>query len=159
MLYHLAKLVPHRLKINAFKKIKKNKKITSKLISLFSRKFILGVLVIIENDKGQVLLLEHTYRDKSWGLLAGLVESSNIEAEAKREALEEIGYELENLKLLNNTNANTSKFVTFIYKANLGKKVKDVSNNLEISNYKFFSKDALPKDLSKSDKKVIEKYL
>ena len=57
-------------------------------------KFLVGVLAVIFDDRGRVLLLKHTYRpDYPWGLPGGWLRAGEGAAEGiERELLEETGF-------------------------------------------------------------------
>jgi ADP-ribose pyrophosphatase YjhB (NUDIX family) len=59
--------------------------------------FLVGVVGIIENERGEVLLLRHTYRgDYPWGLPTGFLEHREQPRDAlRREVKEEIGYQVD----------------------------------------------------------------
>ena len=63
------------------------------LIWLVTSKFLVGVLAVIFDDQGRVLLLKHTYRpDYPWGLPGGWLKAGEGAAEGiERELLEETG--------------------------------------------------------------------
>jgi len=59
--------------------------------------FLVGVVGIVENEAGEVLLLRHTYRDPvPWGLPSGWIEHGEQPADAlRRELREEAGFDVE----------------------------------------------------------------
>ena len=63
------------------------------LIWLITQKFLVGVVGVVLNDAGQILLLKHTYRDKyPWGLPSGWLKRGEQPMDAlKREIKEETG--------------------------------------------------------------------
>ncbi|MEM8653068.1 MAG: NUDIX domain-containing protein, partial [Pseudomonadota bacterium] len=68
---------------------------------LMKRSMTLGVRLLVENEKGEVLLVRHTYVD-GWYLPGGGVErGETAEAAARKELLEETGFKVgDNLILL-----------------------------------------------------------
>ena len=64
---------------------------------LFLPNFIVGVVGIIRNERGEILLLKHTYRRRyPWGLPTGLLEYGEQPLAAlRREILEETGFSAE----------------------------------------------------------------
>ena len=61
---------------------------------LVTSKFLVGVLAVIFDDQGRVLLLKHTYRpDYAWGLPGGWLKRGEGAAEGiERELFEETGF-------------------------------------------------------------------
>ena len=65
-----------------------------------------GVDGIIRNEKGEILLMHQTAGAYNgyWGLIAGAIEwGEEVEDALKREAMEEIGVELGNIKFTGDT--------------------------------------------------------
>jgi 8-oxo-dGTP diphosphatase len=57
--------------------------------------FTVGAIVVVERPHGAVLLVRHSYRQR-WGLPGGLLQrGEDVEVAARREALEEVGLEVE----------------------------------------------------------------
>jgi len=71
-------------------------------LELTHPRFLLGVMALIRDERGQVLILEHTYRRKHpWGLPGGYLQSGEEPAEGlAREVDEEIGLHVKVEKLL-----------------------------------------------------------
>ena len=69
---------------------------------LVTSKFLVGVLAVIFDDQGRVLLLKHTYRpDYPWGLPGGWLKTGEGAAEGiERELLEETGFVVRAVQLL-----------------------------------------------------------
>ena len=59
---------------------------------LFQDRFLIGVTGVIFNDKNEILLVKHTYRQQAWSLPGGYLKSSEHPSEAlEREIKEESG--------------------------------------------------------------------
>lgn len=72
------------------------------LVWLITQKFLVGVVGVVLNDAGQILLLKHTYRGKyQWGLPSGWLKRGEQPMDAmKREIKEETGMDVEVIKPL-----------------------------------------------------------
>ena len=116
---------------------------------LLIRGLTLGSRIFLQNQKGEILLVKHTYIP-GWHLPGGGVDRGEDVYEAIiREVYEEcrIG-DLTDLRLLNimhNTNISIRDHVA-IFTARTSEQPK-ILNKLEIKDAKFFSLEALPADL------------
>lgn len=130
----------------------------SRLVWRFTKPITLGVRVImIQGDK--VLLVKHTYQD-SWYLPGGgMKKGETFEQAIRREAQEEIGAELNSLRLFgayNNfyeyKNDNILVFLSddFSLKG---------STDREIESFEFFSPQSLPVNTSPGTRKRIQEYI
>ncbi len=63
-------------------------------LRLLNPSFMVGAMALIMNDKGEILVLEHTYRKETpWGLPGGWLKNAETpEAGLAREVLEETGF-------------------------------------------------------------------
>lgn len=122
-----------------------------------------SVNAIIE-DKGKVLLVKRRKEPFKgyWSLPGGYVEyGESVEEALRREVKEEVGIDIEIDRLLNvysDPFRHIAKHtIAIVYKASIvnGK----ISNNEEISDAKFFSKEEIPEILAFDHKKMIEDYL
>ena len=125
---------------------------------------VTGCGVIIENDKGEILLQKR--RDNGlWALLGGGMEIGEKFIEtAKREVYEEAGIEIDELTLFGIYSGETGivtypngdiccvtgiVFKTTVYKG-------EIQNNTEEAlEHRFFDKTSLPDNINKYDKRVI----
>ena len=60
-------------------------------------RFLVGVMALIKDDRGRVLILEHTYRrEHPWGLPGGYLQNREEPAQGlRREVVEETGLDVE----------------------------------------------------------------
>ena len=71
------------------------RRIRLRVVHVLSPTFTVGAVCVIERPDGAVLLVRHSYR-RRWGLPGGLLErGEEAVAGARREALEEVGIEVE----------------------------------------------------------------
>lgn len=61
------------------------------LVYKAQHRFMLSVQGIITNDKGQILLCKHAYRNEPWGMPGGFMEEEQPEVALAREVYEETG--------------------------------------------------------------------
>ena len=106
--------------------------------------FLVGVVGVVLNAEGQVLLLNHTYRMKHpWGLPTGFLEGKEQPDRAlEREVMEETGFSVESLgPALVYTNPKR-RHLNLVYRATY--KGGEFRPSLEVSEARFFPTDALP---------------
>lgn len=121
------------------------------LYFLFRRPMTLGVRVLVENEKGEVLLVRHTYVE-GWYLPGGGVETSDTMAQtAAKELREEVGFEVigepKFIGIYKNKSASKRDHVA-VYKAEEWREVEAFKPNREIAEIGFFPIDALPADIT-----------
>ncbi len=109
----------------------------------------IGAFAVIRNEKGEVLCVHQNYKKKRWSLPGGRVElGESIGAAAKRETLEETGYEIE---VLGVTGVYSAPYRDDYVICVEGRIVRDTGVRAdpgEISEIGFFAPDALPADIS-----------
>ncbi len=119
--------------------------------------FLIGVTGIIFNNKNEILVFKHTYRQTQWGLPGGYIKTKEHPQEAlEREIEEESGLVVsvdEEIKI--RTDRQSSRLdICFVGKL-MGGEFKKSS---EVSEARFFSFDNLPL-LSKKQLFLIEQTL
>ncbi|WP_077325236.1 NUDIX hydrolase [Virgibacillus siamensis] len=128
-----------------------------------------GAVVIIADDSGRLLLQQRRHPYGSWGLSGGLMElGESTEEAAKREVFEETGLKVWDLNLMNVYSgaknfvkaANGDEFyvVTIAYYTNSfkGKLNVDPAESITVD---FFSPDALPKNIVKGHREILDEFL
>ncbi|MEK7605819.1 MAG: NUDIX domain-containing protein [Patescibacteria group bacterium] len=113
------------------------------IMRIFQDQFLIGVTGIIYNDKKEILLFKHTYRQTRWSLPGGYIKSKEHPFEAlEREIEEESGLVVsseEQLKI--RTDRESSRLdVTVIGKFIGG----EFTPTHEVSDYGFFTFENLP---------------
>lgn len=81
------------LLLKLWKKLNFSKHFQLNIIRLFQDQFLVGVTGLIFNEKNEVLLFRHTYRQRSWSLPGGYMNGKEHPKEAlMREIKEESGF-------------------------------------------------------------------
>lgn len=106
--------------------------------------FTVGVVGVIENERGEVLLLRHTYRgDYPWGLPTGVMEYGEQPVDAlRREVSEETGFEVELSPHATLFTELNRPLLNIIFRGRY--LAGSFSSSTEISSAQFFPLDALP---------------
>lgn len=109
----------------------------------FQNQFLVGVTGVIFNQKNEVLLFKHTYRQQSWSLPGGYVKAGEHPREAlEREIKEESGLVVsvdESLKTRTERDgARLDMCYTGVFIGG------EFTPSSEVSEYGFFTQDALP---------------
>ena len=117
----------------------------------------LGVRVLLVRN-GEVLLVRHTYRD-GWFLPGGGVKRhETLEAAARREAHEEVGATIGELRLMgaysNFAEAKSDHVVVFVSESF----EQTPNESAEIAEARFFRFDALPEGVSAGSQRRIDEY-
>jgi 8-oxo-dGTP diphosphatase len=132
-------------------------RIRAKIIRVTQRKFTASVAAVIENENGEVLLLDHVLRPASgWGIPGGFLGFSEQPIEAlRRELREETGIELNDVKIFRVRTINRHLEILFRAKT-VG---KPAVKSREINQVGWFRVDALPAKMNQTQKTIIEKLL
>lgn len=110
---------------------------------LFQSQFLVGVTGVIFNEKNEVLLFKHTYRQHSWSLPGGYVKAGEHPAEAlEREIKEESGLIVSADDLLKTrTDRDGARLDMCFVGVFIG---GEFTPSHEVSEYGFFSEDSMP---------------
>ncbi len=142
---------------NIWRKLSLPKNIQLDIMRLFQSEFLVGVTGIIFNDKDEILLFKHTYRQNSWSLPGGYIKSKEHPFEGlEREILEESGLVIsadEQIKL--RTDRETSRLDISIIGKYIGGEFKP---SHEVIEFGFFAFDGLP-DITKNQLLLIQDAL
>ena len=129
----------------------------AKIVRATQSEFTVSVAVVIANERGEILLLDHVFRPGSgWGIPGGFIaRGEQPEQAARREILEETGLEITEPKLF--CVRTTDRHIEIVYYARADGTVEIKS--LEIKNFGWFKPDEMPKKMSFSQKVVIEELM
>ena len=142
--------------------------IVMRLIVIHAPIITIGVGVVIENGKGEILLQRRKDNGK-WAIIGGGMEiGESFEDTIRREAKEEAGIELGDLKPMAICNGQ-DRFITYpngdiVYSSSIIFRTKTYYGNIvndpkEVVEHKFFGKDNLPEKINDFDKLFIEIWL
>jgi mutator protein MutT len=120
-------------------------------------RFTVTAGAVIFNDKGEVLLLKHRFRAGSgWGLPGGFMEKGEQPIDAlRRELREEIGLELDDVKVFAARSFRKPKQVEVLFRARANAQVQ--SRTVEVERAEWFAIDALPEGLPRDQRVYIER--
>lgn len=109
---------------------------------------MLGAATVVVDDSSRVLLVKHSYGELNWELPGGARETGeSAEETARREALEEVGIELENMRLVGVYWDPQLDAHHFVFRART-RGTPRVTDQKEITEVGWFSSDALPRPMS-----------
>jgi ADP-ribose pyrophosphatase YjhB (NUDIX family) len=129
----------------------------SHFVRLTQKTFTVSVGAVVVNDEGKILLLEHLLRPGSgWGIPGGFINENEQPAEAvKREICEEIGLEVESIKLV--YVRTTNRHVEILVRARGRGEGK--AQNFEIKKVGWFDLNEMPREMHRSQNEIIRKVL
>jgi len=110
---------------------------------IFQDQFLIGVTGIIFNEKREVLLVKHTYRQTPWSLPGGYIKGKEHPTEGlEREIEEETGFIVSADYQLNvKTDRETARLDICFVGKHMGGEFK---SSKEVSEASYFSFDSLP---------------
>src|SRR5215208_2040987 len=120
-------------------------------------RFTVTAGAIIFNDNDEVLLLKHRFRAGSgWGLPGGFMENGEQPIEAlRRELREEIGLELDDVKVFAARSFKKPKQVEVLFRCRANADVKPL--NMEVERAEWFAIDSVPEGLPRDQRRYIER--
>jgi 8-oxo-dGTP diphosphatase len=120
-------------------------------------RFTVTAGAVIFNDQKQILLLKHRFRAGSgWGLPGGFLERGEQPIDAlRRELREEIGLEVEDVKLFATRSFKKPKQVEVLFRCRANASVKPLT--MEVERAEWFSIDSLPEGLPRDQRVYVER--
>lgn len=133
--------------------------IRAPILWLGNRKFVVGISALILNQQGEILLFKHTYRkDVPWAFPGGYMKNhEDPKAAIKREILEESGFEIKILKLLQVIHSDEMARLEVLFQGELIGETGFVPS-VEVAEACFFALDQLP-ELLPEHEVIIERYV
>jgi ADP-ribose pyrophosphatase YjhB (NUDIX family) len=128
-----------------------------KIVRATQKNFTASVAAIIQNEKGEVLLLDHVLRPASgWGIPGGFLDFGEQPIDAvKRELREETGLELKDVKIYRVR--TIGRHIEILFSAGA---VGEASvKSREISGLGWFKVEEMPEKMNRIQKTVIEDLL
>ena len=124
-----------------------------------TRPLSLGARVLLVRDQGQILLVHHTYQDQ-WFLPGGGVKKrETLEQAARREAQEEAGAELGNLRLFGVYSTFQEYMSDHVAVFLCTEFTTQPQKSSEIAEARLFPLDALPANTSPGSRRRIAEYI
>lgn len=130
------------------------------VLALTQRSYTAGVVGLVPNRDGAVLLLRHRFRvPYAWGLPGGYLENKESpNAAFARELVEELGLSVEVRKgVLEHELNHKSRTISYVV---LAHPVSEVAPELgpELLDFRFCTSDNLPEELQPTHARVLERY-
>jgi ADP-ribose pyrophosphatase YjhB (NUDIX family) len=127
------------------------------IIKATQKSFTVSVIAIVQNDAGEILLLDHVLRpDSGWGPPGGFIDEGEQPEEAiRRELREETSLELSAVELAWVRTLGGHVEIFFRARANGEVKVKSA----EIHSANWFARPEMPEEMSPVQRFVIDKTL
>ena len=127
------------------------------IMKLLQDQFLIGVTGLIFNDKNEILLFKHTYRNYEWSLPGGYIKAREHPKEGlEREIEEESGFTVSVSKRLKIRTDRDAARLDIVY---VGTFIAgDFRPSSEVTDARFFTFDTLPR-ISKDQLILIDKVM
>jgi 8-oxo-dGTP diphosphatase len=130
-----------------------------RLVRVGQNRFTVTAGAMIFDEQGRILLLEHVFRpDSGWGIPGGFIgRGEQPEQAMRRELREEIGIEVEEVKMILVRTLGRPRQVEIYFRARaIG---NPVPCSFEIKTAEWFVPDSLPSELSKDQRRLIQRAI
>lgn len=147
----------YSLLLKIYKKLNLSKTLQLYIQRILNDEFLIGVTGVIFNEKDEVLLFKHTYRQTSWSLPGGYLKSGeHPKAGLAREIEEESGFKVKIIKIITTIeDENAARLDMSYYGKFSGGTFRKSS---EVTEYKFFPVKELPKLIDNQYMQIKEGY-
>ncbi|URN96608.1 MAG: NUDIX hydrolase [Candidatus Pristimantibacillus lignocellulolyticus] len=132
-------------------------KLKNWLVYRAQHKFLVAVLGVITNERGQVLLLNHVYRTKPWGIPGGWMELESPELGLAREIYEETKLKVNITGLAKAIYGKIPNRIELVYKGTISE--GEFEPSAEISNMMYCNVGEWPEGLPDHQKILIKEVL
>jgi 8-oxo-dGTP diphosphatase len=124
-------------------------------------RFTVTAGAVVLDERGRVLLLKHVFRRGSgWGIPGGFMEKGEQPEETiRRELREEAGLEIEDVRLIAARTLKGARQVELLFFARARRGAEARASSAEVSRAEWFARDALPPELTKDQRRLIERAL
>jgi 8-oxo-dGTP diphosphatase len=157
MFHRIVKFIPNRWIVYLWRKLPIPHRIKQKIFWSTNRKFFVAVLGLIQNDRGEILLLHHTYRDEPWGLPSGVIEWEHPADGLIREVYEETGLTISVDRILQVDYGPNPHHLDLYY---LGRVTGGTFRpSAEVSQYAFFPIGHWPEGMPQKQKNMVTQLL
>src|SRR5918999_5390790 len=122
-------------------------------------RFAVTAGAVVSDERGRVLLLRHVLRKGSgWGVPGGFLAAGEQPEEAvRREVREETGLELDSVELAFVRALGNMQQVEIIFRCRMrAAALEGLAKGFEIDRAEWFARDALPRELSADQRRLIE---
>ncbi len=154
MLSKLIKLIPTKYIIYLWKNVPFPLWFRNFIIWRANCRFLVAVMGIITNEKNQLLLVKHTYRDEPWGVPSGWIEYEQPFSGLEREVLEETGLTIKADSILSTRYVSKPNRIDLIVKGSFVEGTFRPS--AEVSDYGFFDIGNWPQGMPEEQQLLIK---
>lgn len=147
----------HNVLLGLWKKLNFTKGIKLRILRVLNDEFLVGVTGVIFNDKHEVLLFKHSYREIEWSLPGGFLKGGEHPKQGlEREILEESGLIVKVMKIIHTTEDSDTARLDLSY---FGIFVKgEFKASAEVVEYGFFPLSKLPELIPDQYTQIEEGY-